>query len=250
MREGPDIARTAALIGDPARANMLVALIDGGARTVSELAAEAGVGLPTASSHLAKLEAGGLVRRRKAGRHHYVALASEAAGLLVEQLLSFSAATRPAARTRPGPRDPALRRARVCYDHLAGERGVQLYDSLLARGFVIAGADGLTLSGNGRDFAASFGIDAGALTAGRPPHCRECLDWSVRRSHLGGRVGRLFLAAIEAKGWAHRVRGTRIMAFTAEGERRFVQAFPAPVPPAGGRAGTTDESLDDARQWT
>jgi len=229
MKEGPDIARLAALIGDPARANMLVALMNGGARTVSELAAEAGIGLPTASAHLAKLQEGGLIAPRKSGRHRYIELASERAALLLEQLMGFAGGDEAPAfgRTRPGPRDPELRRARVCYHHLAGDRGVQLYDSLLRRGFLAESPDGLTLTGPGWDFAAGFGIGPGDFAGQRPPHCRACLDWSVRRNHLGGRLGRTFLAAIEARAWATRIKGTRIMRFTPTGERAFDLAFPA-----------------------
>lgn len=225
MREGPDISRTAALIGDPARAHMLVALIDGGARTVSELAAEAGVGLPTASAHLAKLQVGGLVTPRKSGRHRYYALASEEAGLLVEQLLAFSGG-RPAARVRPGPRDPELRQARVCYNHLAGARGVQLYDSLARRGFLAERAGGLTLTGAGWEFARALGIPSEDFARLHPPDCRACLDWSARRSHLGGRLGRAFLAALESRGWVGRVAGTRILRFSRAGEAAFDGLFP------------------------
>ena len=165
MTEGPDIARVAALIGDPARANILLALMRGQALTVSELAAEAGVGLPTASAHLAKLEQGGLLAPRKQGRHKYFALASDAVAGLLEALMGFSAGgpegelTGSNPRRRPGPRDPALRRARVCYNHLAGELGVQLFDSLMARGYLLAEGDGLTLTPQGWDFAAGFAIN-------------------------------------------------------------------------------------------
>lgn len=236
MTEGPDIARTAALIGDPARAGMLAALMRGQALTVSELAAEAGIGLPTASAHLARLEGGGLIAPRRQGRHKYFALASEEVAALLEALMRFSGGTAP---TRlPGPRDPALRQARICYNHLAGERGVQLYDSLVARGFLRMAGEGLRLTEEGSGFVAGFGIDLAALQAARPPICRECLDWSARRSHLGGRLGRAFLLAIEARGWARRSPGSRVIAFNPEGARQFGLAFPA---------AQADESLDARR---
>ncbi len=225
MAESPNIARVAALIGDPARSGILLALMRGQALTVSELAAEAGVGLPTASSHLAQLEAGGLVAPRKQGRHKYFALASEEAAGVIEALSGFAAGLA-APKTATGPRDPALRKARVCYNHLAGDRGVQLYDSLVARGYLSVAPSGLTLSPEGWEFARGFGIGPEDFLGKRPPHCRECLDWSARRSHLGGRMGRAFLTAIESRGWAHRMRGTRTLAFTAEGERAFAAAFP------------------------
>ncbi len=237
MPEGPDIARIASLIGEPARANMLLALMRGGALTLSELAAEGGVGLPTASAHAARLAEGGLTRVRASGRHRFVELASPAVASLVEQLIGLSAATGPVpdrapGPTRPrrsGPRDPALRLARVCYDHLAGEMGVQMYDSLTAQGFLAHGADGLTLSAAGRQYMLDFGLDAAALAPGRPPLCRECLDWSHRRSHLAGRLGRAMLLACENRAWLRRIGGTRALAVSAAraaGLRRGLSAGP------------------------
>ncbi|MEL6219421.1 MAG: winged helix-turn-helix domain-containing protein, partial [Pseudomonadota bacterium] len=133
MKEGPDIARIAALIGDPARANMLTALMSGKALTVSELAEEAGVTIQTASSHLSKLDEGGLLRPRKQGRHKYFQLADAEVAHVLEALMGL--ATRQGAkRVRTGPRDAQMQQARVCYNHLAGRMGVQMYRSLLARG--------------------------------------------------------------------------------------------------------------------
>src|ERR1700729_4512187 len=125
MKAGPDIAMIAALVGDPARANMLTALMTGRALTASELAHEAGVTPQTASSHLAKLEAGGLIEQEKQGRHRYFRLSGpDVAGLL--EVIEGVAARAGHMRVRMGPKDPALRRARIWYDHLAGYFGVQL----------------------------------------------------------------------------------------------------------------------------
>lgn len=229
MTEGPDIARLASLIGDPARANMLVALIRGQALTVSELAAEAGVGLPTASAHLARLETGGLVIQRRQGRHKYLALASDQVAATIEALMGLSSATIGIGgpRHRPGPRDPALRQARVCYNHLAGDMGVQLYDSMMARGHLRAEGDGLGLTEAGWTFARGLGIGPDQFVKSGAPLCRTCLDWSARRSHLGGRLGRAWLEIFTRRGWAHRVDGTRIIRFSPEGARQFARAFPA-----------------------
>lgn len=238
MEDGPDIARVASLIGDPARARMLMVLMRGEARTVSELASEAGIGLPTASAHLSRLEEGGLIVQRKSGRHRYMTLASDAVAGLIEALMGFSGQhadeLAEASRRKPGPRDPDLRSARVCYNHLAGDRGVQLYDSLVARGFLMESHAGLTLTDQGWDFATSLGILPDQFASIRPPHCRACLDWSVRRSHLGGRLGRAFLQAIEANGWARRVPGTRIVRMKPPGLTAFDRTFP-PVPPKAGQ---------------
>src|SRR6476619_6819155 len=140
MKEGPDIAVIASLLGDPARANMLTALAAGQALTAGELAREAGVTAQTASSHLAKLTAGGLIEGRKQGRHIYFALSGpDVAGVM--EALSGLAARTGHTRVRPGPKEPALRHARVCYDHLAGDLGVGLLDSLTHRGLVVGAGE-------------------------------------------------------------------------------------------------------------
>src|SRR5260370_13778170 len=129
MKAGPDIAMVASLVGDPARSNMLTALMTGRALTASELAHQAGVTPQTASSHLSKLEAGGLVELEKQGRHRYYRLSDpDVAGVL--EGLAGLAARAGHMRVRTGPKDPALRRARICYDHLAGDLGVHMLDSL------------------------------------------------------------------------------------------------------------------------
>jgi len=222
MKLGPDITRIAALLGDPARANMLSALMGGQALTAGELAREGGVTPQTASAHLAKLEAGGLLTRRHQGRHNYFALAGHEVAAVMEQL-ALLAGRAGHMRTRLGPKDPAMRRARVCYDHLAGDAGVAMLDALIAQGR-IAGDDGsLVLTGEGRAFARDFGV---ALDeSGRRPLCKACLDWSVRRSHLAGVMGAGLLERIYALGWARRLEGTRVVAFSAPGLRSFEQIF-------------------------
>lgn len=220
MKEGPDLSRIAALVGDPARANMLSALMGGTALTASELALEAGVGLPTASSHLAKLSQGGLVRVASQGRHRYYALAGAEVASMLEAIAGVAAAVGPR-RVRPGPRDRAMREARVCYDHLAGEKGVALLDYLVLRGLVRIGDGTAALSGEGREWFEAFGIDVGALAASRRPLCRACLDWSVRRSHLAGSLGAAMLDAIIRRKWARREQGSRVVSFTPPGRLAF-----------------------------
>src|SRR3954452_19896741 len=129
MKAGPDIALVASLVGDPARSNMLTALMSGPALTASELAQEAGVTPQTASTHLAKLEPGGLVEPEKQGRHRYYRLTGPDVAGVLEGLMGLAARVGHL-RIRTGPKDPALRHARVCYDHLAGELGVQMLDAM------------------------------------------------------------------------------------------------------------------------
>ena len=229
MEDGPLIASIAALIGDPARANMLTMLMDGRALTVSELAQAGGVTVQTASSHLARLDAARLTSTEKQGRHRYVRLSGPDVAQALEALMSLAQRTG-ATRVRTGPRDRALRAARICYDHLAGERGVELLEGARSRGF-IAGESDLALTGKGRRFFAGFGIDLPAIENGRRPLCRTCLDWSERRSHLGGSLGAALLDRFGQKGWLRRDTG-RVLIFTPEGSAAFHASFGAEHPPA------------------
>ncbi len=222
MKDGPQIAMIAALIGDPARANMLTVLMDGRALTVSELAEAAGIGLPTASGHLAKLGAAGLLLARRQGRHRYFQLSGADVGETLESLMSLAARTG-AMRVRTGPNDAALREARICYDHLAGERAVSLMESLSRRGLIsVEGTPAMTAKGV--DFFAGIGIDISRLGRTRRPVCRFCLDWSERRSHLGGSLGAAILDHLLEKGWAVRDAG-RAIRFTPVGAAAFDAAL-------------------------
>ncbi len=225
MTEGPDIALLGSLVGDPARANILIALMSGKALTVSELASEAGVTLPTASAHLAKLEAGGLVGQRKQGRHRYSSLADGDVASVLETMMGL-AAKKGHTRTRTGPKDPALRKARVCYNHLAGDFGVRLFDTLVAEGHLSRIDEQVELTVGGRAFIGDFGIDVDALEKSRRPLCKSCLDWSVRRTHLAGSLGAAFLNRFSELGWAERLAGSRVVQFSATGEKRFLSQFP------------------------
>lgn len=228
MKAGPDIARIAALVGDPARANMLTALMGGYALTASELAQEAGVTLPTASSHLAKLESGGLVTPQKQGRHRYFRLSGPDVPAVLEGLMGL-AARAGHLRVRTGPKDPALRRARVCYDHLAGDLGVELFDSLLRRRLLTESGPSLALSPRGERFLATFGIDLEAARSHRRALCKPCLDWSARRSHLGGALGAALLDRCFSLGWARRDKDSRAVTFSRRGEAEFARLVGRPA---------------------
>ena len=223
MKAGPSIAPIAALAGDPARANMLAALMSGKALTASELANEAGITAQTASSHLARLAAGGLIDAVKQGRHRYFRLADADVADMLEKMMGV-AARAGHLRTRPGPSDPAIRKARVCYDHLAGEMGVALFDSLVERR-LIAGGEEPRLTRRGTEFATGFGIDLDALSHERRPLCRTCLDWSMRRHHLAGALGAAFLRRFYDLKWARRGRDSRAVLFAPDGERSFRRLF-------------------------
>ena len=222
MKEGPDISRVAALIGDPARANMLTALMTGKALTATELAAEAGVTAQTASGHLAILFDGGLVQSRKQGRHKYFALAHGDVAVALEGLMGLAGGQ---LRTRTGPKDAALRQARVCYNHLAGQMGVQMFSSLISRGFMHDDPNAPVLTASGQEFIAQFGVDLEALTKQRAPLCRSCLDWSERRTHLAGSLGRAMLTKMEQSGWAKRDNQSRALIFSQAGAAAFQAVF-------------------------
>ncbi|PKA40184.1 metalloregulator ArsR/SmtB family transcription factor [Rhizobium sullae] len=225
MKEGPDIAQIGALIGDPARANMLAALSGGRALTATELAAVGGITLQTASTHLAKLQTGGLLTQRKQGRHRYFTLADEATARLIESMMGF-AASRGHLRHRMGPKEPALRKARICYDHLAGDYGVRMLDSLVASGAIDALGESLSVTSKGESQLKCIGVDISDLKSSRRPLCRSCLDWSERRAHLAGSLGKALLSNFFDKGWARRTAGSRSVIFSPEGERQFLSLFP------------------------
>jgi len=216
MREGPYIAEIAALIGDPARTNMLTALMDGRALTVSELAQVAGITLPTASGHIARMETAGLLAAEKQGRHRYLRLSGPDVATALEALMELAQRTG-AVRVRTGPRDPALREARVCYDHLAGARAVAVAAKLADAGMMVD--HGLTDAG--RFWLAERGFVRGD---GLRPFCRTCLDWSERRHHLGGALGAQILSRALDEGWARRGEG-RVIDFGQRGAAAFDRLF-------------------------
>ena len=217
MKDGPHIARVASAIGEPARADMLAALMAGQALTATELAGVAGVTKATASAHLARLLDARLVAVESQGRHRYFRLADADVARLLETLMGVAVRTG-AVRVRAGPREPALRHARVCYDHLAGDVGVGIFDGLLQRRLVRARDEALEITRAGQDTFAGLGIDVDALRAGRRPLCRRCLDWSARRPHLGGALGAALLQRFTEQGWARRAKDSRAVLLTPKGD--------------------------------
>jgi DNA-binding transcriptional ArsR family regulator len=227
MKSGPDIAMVASLVGDPARANMLTALLSGRALTASELAQEAGVTPQTASSHLAKLEAGGLVEPEKQGRHRYYRLADPDVGGVLEGLAAL-AARAGHMRVRTGPKEPALRRARICYDHLAGDLGVQMLDSMREQRLVRQRKQEIELTVEGTRFLAEkLQILPEMLKHPRRPVCKACLDWSERRHHLAGTLGAALMRRFAELKWAARdaTPGSRVVNFSRQGEKQFSALF-------------------------
>jgi DNA-binding transcriptional ArsR family regulator len=232
MSSNARFAEIAALAGDPARAAMLQALMDGRALTASELARTAGITAQTASSHLARLTASGLLTVAKQGRHRYHRLASAAAARMIESIMQVAAGLQPVRNLSVGPRDAALRAARTCYDHLAGQLGVALTDAMVGRGHVELDADAGLITEPGLAFLARIGLDADVIAARRGKRsgrvlCRPCLDWSERRPHLAGAIGTALCAHCFERGWLRRIDGTRAVAITPQGARVFREEFGA-----------------------
>jgi DNA-binding transcriptional ArsR family regulator len=210
------MAEVAALVGDTARAQMLDALVDGRALTAGELAYTARVSPPTASAHLAKLLDGGLITVIKQGRHRYYRLASASVGRMLESIMLVAAMDSPP-RYRPrSAREEALRYARSCYDHLAGQLGVAIADALVRREHVSLGDDGGTVTPSGAALMRGLGIDMAEPQRGRV-FCRPCLDWTERRPHLAGVLGARLLCRCFELGWIERGRDSRAIKVTPRG---------------------------------
>ena len=218
------IATIAALIGDPARANILSALMGGQALTAGELSWHAGVGAPTTSGHLAKLTEAGLLEVERQGRHRYYRLASHDIAQAMESLMAVATAG-PRRHRPPGPKDEALRAARTCYDHLAGRLGTALADRLNDLGLVILGDGGALVTEEGRGFLDGLGLRFPESGESRRPLCRACLDWSERRPHLAGRLGAALLTCSLERGWIVRIPDSRAVTITDAGSKGFAMVF-------------------------
>ena len=231
MRGEPNIATVAALIGDTARAAMLAALVDGRALPAGELAAAAGLSPPAASAHLAKLTDGGLLTFEREGRHRYYRLAGPGvAGVLESLAFLVGQPSRPAAACTPQAR--ALRHARTCYDHLAGELGVAVAAALEGHGLLTpAGGKRLDVTAAGVTwFAAVLGIDVATLRPGRQGIACRCLDWTERRHHLAGPLGSRVLQRCCDLGWLTRTFGSRAIQLTPPGRYNLRQQLGIDVP--------------------
>lgn len=220
----PNIAYIGNLLGDTARSKMLTALMSGKALTATELSLEADITPQTASSHLMKLVEGELLIVRKQGRHKYFQLKSAEVAELIEQMLNLSALVSPS-RISTGPKNERLRKARICYDHLAGELGVKLFDALLDNGWLIENNTELALTTSGQAFFSKIGVDFNVFKISRRPICKACLDWSERRSHLAGSLGEWVLNDVLNRKWANQDLDSRVIQFTPEGLKAFTNKY-------------------------
>ena len=212
-----DVAASAALVADPARARMLTALMDGRARTAKELAYGAGITPQTASSHLAKLLRARLLAMERQSRHRYFRLAAPSVGHAVEALMAVSFG-RPRAPRLDGPLD-GLRLARTCYDHLAGRLGVMVADAMVRRRLLKPRGRDFLLTTPGERLLRRLGVDVGKARRERRAFARQCLDWSERRPHLSGSLGAAVARRCLDLRWVHPVAEERTLALTPQGLR-------------------------------
>jgi DNA-binding transcriptional ArsR family regulator len=245
-----DIASFAAVLANPSRARILLALGDGRALAASVLASEAGVAASTASEHLSRLVAADLLTVEHHGRHRYYRLSGPDAGELLEALARFAPAS-PVRSLREGTRAEALRSARTCFDHLAGRLGTGLMGALLERGALTGGdgsfrrgADRLSCAGDAVDYRlgdegaallADLGIDVAALRRERRPLIRYCVDWSEQRHHLAGALGAALAQRVLELGWVERIPRHRALRITGAGVAGFEATFGLAVGPRAAR---------------
>ena len=205
-----DISSLAALISEPARGRMLIALLDGRSLPATELAQRAGITCQTASSHLAKLTEGQLLQVIPQGRHRYYRLANARVADLLESMARFAPRKE---IDRLGPKSP-IQIARTCYNHLAGSLGVSITEAIVGRDYLrIAGRD-YQLSKKGAQWFSELGVDIGDLRKSGRVFARQCLDWSERRNHLAGALGSALAEQLFERGWIDRVRQSRAVRIT------------------------------------
>src|SRR2546425_9520964 len=220
MITGPIIAEVGALVGDPARATMVSALLDGRALTASELATAARITPQTASTHLGKLTEAGLLSVVRNGRHRYFRLASPTVADMIDGIVAVALEKRP--RYHPLSRQArALSAARICYDHLAGRLSVDLTDSFVAREYVVLDDEAAEITTAGSRFFTKFGIEVPTLRSTRRHFCRLCLDWTERRPHIAGAVGAAITKRYFDLGWMERMKRSDAGIVTPSGRGGF-----------------------------
>ncbi|MEG0184361.1 MAG: winged helix-turn-helix domain-containing protein [Stenotrophomonas sp.] len=216
------------LVGDHARASMLLAMMDGRAHTATELADVAGISPQTASSHLRRLIDGGILAVVAQGRHRYHRLASTEVAEMLEGILRFSDQRSPPPRVARG--DAGFRKARTCYRHLAGEHAVAIADHLLGIGAIIPATDHWQITVQGADLLRTVGPPLAAAMVPAPRatperHCRGCLDCTERRPHMAGVVGEALLDSFLHNQWLRRLDGRRELRVTAAGQQALRRLF-------------------------
>jgi DNA-binding transcriptional ArsR family regulator len=242
MVAAANTVEVAALVGDTARATMLAALMGGQALTASELAFLARISRSTASEHLAKLVEARLLAVTQKRQFRYFRIASPLVARMLESIIAVAAIEVPSRHQPRSPEDAALRLARTCYDHLAGQLGVAIADGLIANGSVVLADDGGLVTDVGVKFMTSFGLDLTSRSCGNRIFCRPCLDWSERRYHIAGHVGSEIWRKCLSLGWVTKHRDTRAVQISKIGRAGFLATFNVALE-AGGKAQIVATSL-------
>jgi len=223
MRDTDMLADVAGLLSERARTRILTALLAGSALTAKELAYFAGVTAPTASSHLSRLLAGNLLVMEKQGRWHYYRLKSAEVASAIEGLMTV-ASVPPLRGWPPGHHvDPALRAARMCYDHLAGRLGVSVCDMMQQRNYLVLSDGAGEVTGAGERLLAGLGVDLARAREGKRRYCRPCIDWTERRHHISGAIGAALARAFLDQRWVSRVPDSRALSVTAIGKKKLAE---------------------------
>ena len=229
MTTGPIIAEIAALVGDPARAEIVMALLDGRTLTATELAHAARITPQTASTHLGKLTEAGLLSMNRRGRNRCFQLASPKVAEMIDGIVALALEKRP--KFRPlSPRARAMGAARICYDHLAGRLSVDLTDSLVARRYIVLDGNAAQLTAAGSCFLAKFGVMLPAQYQSRSHYCRMCLDWTERRPHIAGELGATIATRLFDLGWIERAKIGHAVVVTPSGRRGLQKTFGVKAP--------------------
>lgn len=224
MSVDADISIIASLLASRSRADMALSLLGGEARTAGELARASGMSASAASAHLTKLVDGDLLAVEHQGRHRYYRLKSPAVAEFLETMLTI-APVRAVSGLRESISKKQLCLARTCYDHLAGELGVQLFDKLLEQNLLLAKADGIVVQPLGETVFAEIGIDLHGLRSRRRPLAKVCLDWTERRYHLAGSLGASILENLLITGVLSKEPGNRVLHVSEQGTSYLQDIF-------------------------
>lgn len=217
----PNVAIIASLVSEPSRAAILTVLLDGRFHTAGELAYAAGIKPQTASFHLAKMVDANVVHVDKQGRHRYYGIRDQEVAHTMESLLTIAPPLK-VKSFKQSTEDKALRYARTCYDHIAGNVGVQLADSLKNSGIL---SEEFIVTEKGIQFFQSFQVDLHQIKKKRRSFCHKCLDWSERRHHIGGALGNALLERFLELNWVERIPKTRAIKITPKGRQGFKETF-------------------------
>jgi DNA-binding transcriptional ArsR family regulator len=215
----PNIANIAALMGDPSRVTILVALLGKDALPASELAHKAYISPQTASSHLSKLVAGKLLAVERHGRHRYYRLASAEVGRFIETLATIAPLPRISQSEKVDEDAKSFRLARTCYDHLAGRVAVEIACALEEKKLMTRSGRNFDFTASGENWLKELGINTGPIRQERRAFGLQCLDWSERRNHIAGAIGAALLERMFALGWLARINGTRSVRVTLNGRK-------------------------------